>query len=245
MSVQIKGAGLGAVLGGVTGWIALSALGGLLAGPEQGAAAGIVIGAVAGAGLGAVLAPLAATRSPTRLISPLGISATVLAWLLWLGPITYVGMFKAHVPGFPGFFNDNHRVSCLFTGYIARWLTIHYEVRFAGKQQWVEGKQAGFFDQGAYGYRTRLNRLIRLSLLSKGGPLQRHEMAFFIADRWAELYPEDPRIVEVRFVKAFHPIGGEQCSAPGTWERPVLVNVPEEHKEIVQTVRLPLTRGLK
>ena len=70
-------------------------------------------------------------------------------------------------------------------------------------------------------------------------------MALFIADRWAELYPEDPRIVEVRFLKAYHPVGNEQCMAPGKWQRPRLVDVPEEHKVIVQSVRLPLTRGLK
>lgn len=242
---RLVGLLVGAVLGGGAGWLSLQALVWRVTGQEEPILAAIVCGVLLGAPLGAALAPLAQTQRSDRLISPYGLTVSVLAWLLWLGPITYVGFAKDDIDGFPPFMRNLQRISCLFTSSTPSWKTEHYEVRFLGKQGWVEGPMEGFFEQGAYGYRTRFNRLLRQSVyLGQRGEQRRDELALFIARRWMLVHPDDPRIAEVRFVRATHPVGGSVCLAPGAWQRPPLVEIAEEHKEVVDAVTVPVTGEL-
>lgn len=187
--------------------------------------------------------PFIQTRSSKRLISGYGSIMSILFVCIWLIPINCTGNLKANLYTIPAPIRNQYRISCLFTYASRSWATIHYEVRKNGHLEWEEGPLEGFFDLDIFGYRTKLNRIGLASRYKdkKGNvygknKLRLQEMANFIATRWAENYPEDPEIKEVRFFRVSHKVGGKHCMKKEIWSRPALSSIPEGKRELLISV---------
>jgi len=194
----------------------------------------VLFGVIFGVVIGLVLHPLVTTRTTRRRISGYGLLISVSLVVLWLGPITYTGFLKKDVRGYPRFLRNSHRVSCLFVSSTPYWRTEHYQVRFLGSDEWIEGPEPGFFEVPVYGYRTRFNRLLRQSIrIGRKGVRRQEQMGDYIQQRWSELSPDDPIIAEVRYIRAKHYVGEPQCMARGAWVKPRIEDIPEENWEVV------------
>ena len=198
-----------------------------------------ILGAVIGFFVGGAAAKLLATRSERRLIRPFGLAVSLVMVVMWLLPILWVGGSKQSTPGMPYYMQNLHRISCLFTHSSRDWKTVHYEVQFEGSNEWIEGFEPGIFPQSIFGYRGRFNRIIGQSI--GGGPRgggRRWEVAKHIQKRWKELYPADPPITQVRFVRVVHPVFGSHCMANEPWKKLPMATYPENQRRIEDTIDL-------
>jgi hypothetical protein len=64
------------------------------------------------------------------------------------------------------------------------------------------------------------------------------DMAEFIATRWAENYPTDLKVKEVRFYRVAHKVGKEHCMKREVWSRPILSSIPEDKRELLVLISL-------
>jgi|GEM_PF-2272824 len=196
----------------------------------------VALGALFGGSFAAVVAPLLHTASPKRLIRPFGLTAFGFFLFLWFMPVSFVGGVKKSVPGYPPFIQNLYRISCLFTHSSSNWKTAHYQVRFEGSDKWVEGFEPGFFDQSIFGYRTRFNRILGQSI-NRGckGQARQRKMAEYISERWAEMYPGDPKVVGVRYLRVPHRVAESHCMANERWRKLPLATYPQDNWRIEAT----------
>lgn len=196
--------------------------------------------------------PYIRTRSEKRMISPYGSVVSILLVLIWLVPLNCTGNLKANLYTIPAPIRNQYRISCLFTSASRSWHTVHYEVRKEGQVQWEEGPLEGFFELDIFGYRTKLNR-VGLASRYKGKDGKIHgknktrfiDMAKFIGMRWAENYPTDPEVKEVRFQRVAHKVGKEHCMKREVWSRPALSSIPEEERELLILISLEEEKNKK
>ena len=207
--------------------------------------AGFFVGALLGLGLSSWMR----TRSEQRLISPYGMTMSILAILFWLIPMAMTGALKAKLHSFPVAVRNQYRISCLFTHSSKYWHTIHYQVRLKDEIAWQEGPLDGFFDLDIFGYRSKLNRIVLASRATKtSGKLysknrkRLEELSVFIGERWGLLYPEDPPVMEVRFFRVGHKVGEAHCMSREPWSRPPLESIPEVKRELIHRVVLERIR---
>jgi len=139
----------------------------------------------------------------------------------------------------PYYMQNLHRVSCLFTHSSKDWKTVHYQIRFEGSDEWVEGFEPDIFPQSIFGYRGRFNRIVGQSLRggARGGG-RRWEVAKHIQTRWKELYPNDPAITHVRYVRVVHPVYESHCMANEPWLKRNLSTYPENRYRYEDTIDL-------
>ena len=208
-----------------------------------------LMGFVLGAALGGVLSPWMRLRSEQRLVSPYGMTMSILAVLFWLIPMGMTGTMKAKLHSIPPAVRNQYRISCLFTHSSKSWHTVHYQVRLKDEIAWQEGPLNGFFDLDIFGYRSKLNRIVLASRSKrKSGQLysknrkRLEELGVFIGDRWAVLSPEDPPVMEVRFFRVGHKVGEAHCMSREAWSRPPLESIPEVKRELIHRVVLERIR---
>lgn len=188
--------------------------------------------------------------STTRQVSLQSALMSVFFIIVWIIPMTITGAVQvdsvqAELQRVPVAIRNQYRISCLFTHASRSWPTIHYEVRFFGQMAWQEGPLEGYFDLDIFGYRSRFNRIVSASrhkndageVVGKNR-IRLEEIGVFIADRWAELNPEDPPVQEVRLTEIRHKVGGEHCMAREAWSRPPLSSIPEKDRNVIHTVKI-------
>jgi hypothetical protein len=236
---------IGALVGAGIGWQFCTKAVAKLGYREHDEVYAALIGALVALIFVAVLRPYARTRSERRLVSPYGMTISVLAIFLWLIPMAMTGSFKSKFHSIPPVVRNQYRISCLFTHSSKSWHTVHYEVRKKGELIWEEGPLEGYFDLDIFGYRSKLNRIVLASRHKNKrkkvygrNKIRLEEMAQFIGDRWEEINPEDPDVREVRFYRVGHRVGKVHCTSREHWSRPSLSSIPEKKRELIHSVKI-------
>ncbi len=146
--------------------------------------------------------------APRRIMGWREVAGAVLVLTVWLIPVAYGGVTNLVAPGFPPYFQKLQWIARLFPYEVRAWASFHIEVQREGSRSWKELRGRGYFDMSIFGYRTRLNRLLEEAVFH-GDPWKRQitwEIANFVHRRHAELHPEGPPLVGVRFVQVAHSI---------------------------------------
>jgi len=175
-----------------------------------------------------------ATPAATRMMSGLGVVASLVFVFAWLGPITYVGSAGKDIKWMHRDLRHMQRVACLFTKEVGAWGTYHIEVRPSAGKDWVELPLDGYFDMSIFGYRTRFHRLLGKSYRRRGGRARAEYMARWIADRHHQLDPDAPKLGGVRFVSASRRVE-TLLKEKGRFRKQALADVPKRRRRVLMT----------
>lgn len=171
--------------------------------------------------------------------------------VLWLAPIVIVAVTNKGFPykiltgiGVPysvsrevlNFANNMYRVSCLFPDRLSRWGNYYYLVRRAGEREWISVPEEDLARLKPFGYRSRLKRMLDGIGNDDAAKARRQAMAEFIKQRYEARYPNEPRVVAVRLVRAVYLTGSDEIAKPeGRWQRPPFVEVEKDRLELIST----------
>jgi hypothetical protein len=154
---------------------------------------------------------------------------------LWILPMIYMGLTHKNVPYLGKRLNINYRVACLFTRHIAYWTDPYVQVQSEGGR-WAWLDDLAYSRHRPFGHRTRLQRMIELSLAEHHGMLQRQQIAEFIQTRHQELFPDEPPIRAVRFIASYYRSGEPMLASPeGEWVRRPPEDVEPDRLKLVST----------
>lgn len=171
---------------------------------------------------------------------PIDYVLAVIVLLVWLIPITLVGLTSRPVVSHPSL-AWIHNISCLFTGRHEVWPVHHVEVRPAGSEAWITLPFEGFAPMETFGYRSRLDRRLAyiyqyrnkrrfLPEVWKKARAQEKELAEWVARRWDELNPEGPPLAEVRMVRTSFWLARDFETIGGRWDKRAFETAPESRK---------------
>jgi hypothetical protein len=156
--------------------------------------------------------------------------------VLWLVPISWVGLTDRPPAFAPVYLQHLYRVACLFTERVGGWSDYYFQVQLEGSESWVTAVQEDYARMKPFGHRTRLHRMLTISRRNERGTIQREQMARFIKTRFEELYPDRPRVVGLRFIHVFYRTGEPELAHPrGRWERPPLAAVDRRRGEVLSS----------
>lgn len=174
------------------------------------------------------------------------------AWLLilfWLAPMTYYGLLHKPVPfdaapllnrsetykAYAIKLNYFYNISCLFLHRHGAWYNEYIEVLPGNSPDWVQLPDEDFSPMQPFGHRARIDRLITRNVQYKNrpeAPQQMREMARWIHDRYAKLYPDRPAIRAVRFSRIVFNVGGELAAPAGRWIKRPFLDYPNKQRAL-------------
>jgi len=158
--------------------------------------------------------------------------------LVWILPMGYSGLFNKDVPFFPRTLCYLQKISRLFTHSIESWQIFYLQARPENSEKWITLDETDYFRLKPFGYRTRLHQILAKTKDAEGfrrgentEKLRHKEIARWVARRYAELYPDKPRIEQIRIVCAFHNVAPKE-DIKGRWfNRPL--NAYSHHQKKV------------
>jgi hypothetical protein len=107
----------------------------------------------------------------------------------------------APLPVTPELLDKLHAIACLFTDKPEGWSSYYAQVRYPDRVGWETIEQAELFPLQPFGRRTRMHRLLVAWQAKPSRKTQ--DLARWIVLRNAELHPERPLPVAVRFTRAW------------------------------------------
>jgi len=147
--------------------------------------------------------------------------------VLWLAPMTAVGLYKSSGSLYPVFLQNLHRCACLFTNSVSHWSTFHIQVQTSDDETWHELDEAGYFDMPVFGYRTRYHRIMSHAWGKPGEKKRTDALARFIAERFellARARGDDVKLLAVRFVRVQHRTP-DLAKETGQFQKPALASL--------------------
>lgn len=169
---------------------------------------------------------------------------------VWLIPFFYVGWKGGAWRLFPTWWRFQHSAAGLFTQRSTVWWDHHLEGRFGGEvlekekensERAGEGVEAlderGVFAMGAFGYRTRLDRILNESDRSVLKEQIRERLGAHVA---LKLNGEGGRgLEEVRLVRSLWRVGGEGMAKPdGAWNPPDVTKLGDKQRVVLGSYRV-------
>jgi hypothetical protein len=173
-----------------------------------------------------------------------------LAMVLYLVPFFWVGWRGGEVLKFARWWGFQHSAAGLFTQRSTVWWDHHLEGRFGEEflekgrgysERAGEGVEAlderGVFAMGAFGYRTRLDRILNESNRSVLKEQIRERLAAHVA---LKLNGEGGRgLEEVRLVRSLWRVGGEGMAKPdGAWNPPEVTRLSDKQRVVLGSYRV-------
>ena len=160
------------------------------------------------------------------------------SWLfLLILPFSYVAVLRKRAPLLPVSWETIYHISGVFSGRVTRWRCNYIEVKFEGGKNWAPLRTDPYSRIYPSGWRNRLDRMLDDSN-GKRGALTRERMAAYIAGRHEQLFPSNPWIEELRFVRVWFSTGEPGMARPEQgWAYPPLPFVPAGDRKILSTHR--------
>ena len=156
------------------------------------------------------------------------------AVLVWLVPITLVGLFGRSMPFVGTYANDMYRVAGLFTKRLNSSVDFYFQVLAEDGFEWVDVPKKDYASIVMSGNRTRLDRLLNDSIRSPRGLEQRQSLAEYIKRVYERNHPDNPKLESVRFVMVVFSLETMATQNRGWREWPI-EHVPEEARHIMST----------
>ena len=171
-------------------------------------------------------------------------------FVLWLIPILKVGLTGKPVNfkplqrlGIPrgvetqasNYLNNNYRTACLFTKRVGSWSNYYYQARLTGQTHWIDLDESDYTRLKVFGYRTRLRRMLAQQLKEEDAmQARRLAIATFIKQRFETLYPEEPKVAAIRFIRVAYKSGDPTIAEPGGhWTKPPLFTIPPRQQRLL------------
>lgn len=153
---------------------------------------------------------------------------------LWLIPVLYLSVSDTSMPLVTDYLRYLHGISCLFNHRAAVWADHYFLVQLAGSKQWIAPAEEGYFRLQPFGHRNRMHQMFFAP--EWHGMPQMQSLAVFVKTRFAELNPEAPEVVAVRFASAGYRTGEDGLARPpGRWRKPTLDRVDPQRVRVHST----------
>ena len=165
------------------------------------------------------------------------------AMLLWLLPFFWSGWTKSSVPFLPKSVSFQYSAAGLFTNRSTRWWDHHLEVQAADDRR-HELDERAVFPMGAFGYRTRYDRILNESHRSRMSGEIRQRLAEYVVGKMRMRGDEDvfsgvADMKALRLVRTVWLVGGEELAWPkGSWQPLPVTGVPGTQRLVLGTYRL-------
>lgn len=157
----------------------------------------------------------------------------VAALVFWLAPFFVSGWTGRYWRWLPQDLSFQHTAAGLFTHRTPVWWDHHIEgERLDGTR--FELPENVLFPTGAFGYRSKFDRIMNESVRSRIVKQIRLRLAEHVFKRWAELGLEPKHLKAVRFVRSTWKAGThEMANPPGHWNSPPINELPGTHKVLL------------
>jgi hypothetical protein len=152
--------------------------------------------------------------------------------VLWLIPILYVGFMKKDLNFLGNYLTNLHRCACLFTERVGVWSNYYFQARLEGSDEWIEVPHEHVSTLQPFGHRTRMTAMIGQTSAAMH---IRQGMAEFIKKRREWLYPDDPKVEAVRFIRVTYRSGSEIATPAGHWKIPPLEEIAPNRRRALTT----------
>lgn len=150
--------------------------------------------------------------------------------LVWLLPITWVGMTKKSVPLVGTYANDMYRVASLFTKRSQGPVDYYFQVQFEDGWDWENISKRDYSKIIMSGNRTRIDRMLQDSVYSPRGMKQRQQLAEYIKEQYERQHPDHSKIDSFRYLIVFFPVGEMLVNRKGGWTEWPIEKIPEKQQ---------------
>ena len=157
-----------------------------------------------------------------------------LALAFWLAPFFWSGWKGQVWRWLPSSLTFQHTAAGLFTQRSTRWWEQHLEgtVGKGEQAQQVELDEWKIFPMGAFGYRTRYDRVLIETGRSRHVVAIRQRLAEHVLHRLQTL--ELPAPEKLRLVRSYWTVGSPEMAAPaGKWTTPPVMDISEKDSDAV------------
>lgn len=153
--------------------------------------------------------------------------------LVWLIPITWVGLSHKSVAGAGNYLNNQYRVASLFTRRCPSWSEYYYLIHLEGSSRWTVVPESYLCKMQPIGFQSRLQRYVADSLGQHHGVYQRQRLAVFVRKRFIRGFRPRRKVNAVCFIEAQYPTGDAMASQLGSWERKEFSEIPKIRKQVI------------
>ena len=168
----------------------------------------------------------------------------VTALLLWLLPFFWAGWTKRSIPFLPRALSFQHSAAALFTDRSTVWWDHHLEVQAADDVR-HELEERAVFGMGAFGYRTRYDRILNESSRNRlAGPIRQRLAEHVVRKVLTGSQPADggtayPGARALRIVRSLWRAGSHELSQPpDRWNPPPVTELTGTHRYVLGTYKL-------
>ncbi len=154
--------------------------------------------------------------------------------MLWLAPFFWSGWKGRTWSWLPSSLTFQHTAAGLFTQRSTRWWEHHLEgtVGQGAQAQQVELDEWKVFPMGAFGYRTRYDRVLIETGRSRHAVAIRERLAEHVLQRLQALGETAPD--QLRLVRSFWAVGSPAMAEPkGLWTTPPVTEIPSNDRHVV------------
>lgn len=157
----------------------------------------------------------------------------VLVMVFWLVPFFITGWTGQRWKNLPLAMSFEHAAAGLFTRNLTVWWDHHIEgERLDGIR--FEMQEHELFPMGAFGYRSKYDRIMNDSARSRRSKQIRLRVAEHIFQRWNELQNGGDKLKAVRLVRSVWKIGSPELSLPvGRWNPPDVSKLPASQRVLL------------
>jgi hypothetical protein len=150
---------------------------------------------------------------------------------LWLVPFFYTGWLGRPISMLPKSLSFQHSAAGLFTQKTTRWWDQHLEIQKTTNER-LAIDEARSFQMGAFGFRSRLDRILIESNRSPQSAQVRQRLAEHVFKTNAEARTARA----LRLVRSFWTVGlPEMAEAAGEWNPPPVHLLPEKDRQTLGT----------
>lgn len=146
--------------------------------------------------------------------------------IVWLAPMTWVGLTHRSIPVAGKYLNNLYRVAGLFTKKVNNWSDYYCQIRLEGETDWRDLPES-YSAMKTFGDRSRLFFVVSNSLRAPNGMDHRQRMAEYVRQRFERDHPQFPKVLSVRFLHVTYPCGAYLVRQRRAWKTWPLAQVPQ------------------
>lgn len=158
--------------------------------------------------------------------------------VVWVFPIIYTGLTLRKINLFPSCIRYFQSIGALFTHRVNIWPMPYIQILREGESTWLTLPEEEYFRLKTFGYRTRLFEALYYATnipdYERKSYQTQAELARWVAERYRQLHPGDPKPVSVRFVAGLH-FADPQNPPAGHWQPPPYESFPKDKTYILST----------